>query len=65
MTERYVKGEKVKPANQASPSAPKGRTCAFPDCGTRLSIYNSSKFCWRHAPLDLHVPSGRRWRESA
>ncbi len=29
-------------------TAPAGRTCAEPGCGTRLSIYNSGDRCARH-----------------
>jgi hypothetical protein len=29
---------------------PRGRVCAEEGCGTRLSIYNDSCFCSRHAP---------------
>jgi hypothetical protein len=27
-----------------------GRTCAEPDCATRLSVYNQERFCSVHTP---------------
>ena len=38
------------------------RTCAAPDCKTRLSAYNRDSRCWQHEPvhrytLTVHSPS--------
>jgi hypothetical protein len=39
----------------------RGRTCASPDCATRLSRYNPSDVCARHAGwTDLQRPHWRR-----
>ena len=29
----------------------RGRVCADPSCGTRLSIYNDGEHCARHEPM--------------
>src|SRR5947208_13175858 len=31
------------------------RTCAEPECETRLSIYNLGERCWQHTPLPIPV----------
>ena len=28
-----------------------GRSCAFTNCSTHLSIYNKKKFCFLHSPV--------------
>ena len=35
------KGEKL-------PTYSENRGCSSPDCRTKLSIYNSSRYCWLH-----------------
>jgi hypothetical protein len=42
-----------------------GRTCAEPECVTRLSIYNRSEFCWQHEPVRTYVARGKRKRREA
>jgi len=41
------------------------RTCAEPNCATKLSIYNRSKFCWQHEPVHAFVARGKRKRRDA
>lgn len=33
------------------PSFPRHRVCSADGCRTRLSIYNSGQWCWRHEPV--------------
>jgi hypothetical protein len=35
-------------AGSEPPIQDKGRVCAMRGCGTVLSIYNGSAFCWQH-----------------
>jgi hypothetical protein len=42
-----------------------GRHCAFPGCGTVLSIYNGAKCCGAHSPIDLRAAVARESRPSA
>lgn len=37
-----------------------GRTCEAPDCGTRLSIYNSKRVCWQHTETAFPNFRGKR-----
>ena len=36
---------------EASARPPTGRVCTQDGCATVLSTYNSSSFCWLHAPV--------------
>lgn len=36
-----------------------GRTCAEPDCETRLSVYNDAEHCSLHNPIHLLRTRGR------
>lgn len=38
----------------------RGRVCAEPGCGTRLSIYNPGELCFRHAPMVIPRIRGRK-----
>lgn len=38
----------VQPNTERRKTQPKGRTCAHPDCETRLSIYNAGDECSVH-----------------
>ena len=60
MDERGEFGERHEGSISATPVAggtgrpsrtfPRGRTCAEPECGTKLSIYNDGRYCFRHGP---------------
>ena len=39
------------------------RTCAAPECSTRLSIYNLGATCWQHADLVFPNYRGKRLAE--
>jgi hypothetical protein len=45
------------PGRSRSRRYPPGRICELEGCGTWLSIYNGSEFCWVHAPVA--VPTHR------
>jgi len=38
----------------------KGRVCRESGCGTRLSIYNKGKFCYKHEPMAVPRTRGRK-----
>lgn len=41
----------------------RGRVCQAEDCGTVLSIYNATRWCWQHErphPFILQAPRKRR-----
>jgi hypothetical protein len=38
----------------------KGRVCSEPGCGTALSIYNKSRYCYLHQPLVTPRTRGRK-----
>jgi hypothetical protein len=37
------------------PRNDKVRTCAAPDCSTRLSAYNRDTRCWQHEPVHRYT----------
>lgn len=41
---------------------PQGRICADPDCHTKLSVYNTSEYCWQHADVTFPNYRGKRLR---
>ncbi len=41
-----------------------GRLCGNDGCGTRLSIYNRSGYCWLHQPLVFPNYRGRAIKPS-
>jgi hypothetical protein len=54
----YTYGQPLKAG--ATPTYPRKRYCQAPGCSTRLSIYNSSLFCWLHdsgGPRPRHSPT--------
>jgi len=40
----------------------KARICAEPDCGTSLSRFNVSRYCWNHQ--DVIELTGVKWRQA-
>ncbi|MDA8263069.1 MAG: hypothetical protein M0Z47_09590 [Actinomycetota bacterium] len=55
-----VGGIPVTGVSRASRAYPKDRVCKEPNCGTRLSIYNSGKYCFTHQPLTVPRTRGRK-----
>lgn len=37
-----------------------GRVCRQPGCGTRLSMYNSGKYCYDHEPMAVPRTRGKK-----
>jgi hypothetical protein len=50
MTE-IVKGAAIKGMTRPSRRFTTGRTCAKPNCSTKLSQYNKAEYCHAHAPV--------------
>lgn len=45
-----VAGERLVGYRRSARTFPRGRTCAWEGCATRLSMYNSGRLCAVHAP---------------
>ncbi|MGH9017400.1 MAG: hypothetical protein ACRDY1_06605 [Acidimicrobiales bacterium] len=43
-----IGGQAFTTYGRPSKTFPEGRTCGEPDCGTKLSIYNESEYCYQH-----------------
>ena len=54
--------EGIRPDGKTIPSPvfAKGRICERAGCGTRLSLYNSSRFCWQHAEVTFPLYRGKK-----
>jgi hypothetical protein len=48
---------KLPPPSQAVEG---GRTCAYPACETKLSIYNGADLCWQHTEIVFPNFRGKR-----
>ena len=59
-TDRAVQGTPFTGSDRPSKSFGKGRVCKEPDCETRLSMYNSGKFCYEHEPMTVPRTRGRK-----
>lgn len=46
-----VSGERLVGYRRSVRTFPRGRTCAWEECTTRLSMYNSGRLCAVHAPF--------------
>jgi hypothetical protein len=60
MSERSLSGHTLSGSERPSRAFAKNRTCREPGCTTRLSIYNSGKFCHRHEPMVVPRTRGRK-----
>lgn len=59
-TDRAVQGTPFTGSDRPSKSFGRGRVCKDPDCETRLSMYNSGKFCYEHEPMTVPRTRGRK-----
>ncbi|MFP5377562.1 MAG: hypothetical protein ACLGIO_12385 [Acidimicrobiia bacterium] len=59
-SERAVQGTPFTGSDRPSRSFGKGRVCKEPGCETRLSMYNSGKFCYEHEPMAVPRTRGRK-----
>ena len=53
MSEGSISGFPITGSDRPSRAIRKKRTCAEPDCGTRLSMYNSGRYCYLHEPMSI------------
>lgn len=60
VSERAVQGTPFRGADRPSKSFGKGRICKEAGCGTRLSMYNSGKFCYEHEPMAVPRTRGKK-----
>jgi len=58
--DRAVRGTPFSGSDRPSRSFGTGRVCKEPDCETRLSMYNSGKFCYEHEPMTVPRTRGRK-----
>jgi hypothetical protein len=65
LSQETYRGAPVRELPRRNRTFPKGRVCAAEGCGTVLSIYNRSEFCWQHEPVREYIPRGRRTRRAA
>ncbi|HVM04441.1 MAG TPA: hypothetical protein VM242_04635 [Acidimicrobiales bacterium] len=59
-SERAVQGTPFSGSDRPSKSFGRGRVCKEPGCETRLSMYNSGKFCYEHEPMTVPRTRGRK-----
>ena len=55
-----VGGSRITSIERPSRAFAKGRVCLEPGCATRLSIYNSGKFCYQHEPRTAPRTRGKK-----
>lgn len=60
MSERSMSGHSLSSSERPSRSFGKDRTCREPGCETKLSMYNSGKYCYKHEPMSVPRTRGRK-----
>lgn len=60
MSERSVAGTPFSGGGRPSRSFGRGRVCKESGCETRLSMYNSGKYCSQHEPLTVPRTRGKK-----
>jgi hypothetical protein len=60
MSERSVAGTPFNGGGRPSKAFSRNRVCKEPGCETRLSIYNSGKYCYQHEPLTVPRTRGKK-----
>ena len=60
-----IKGSRLGDSARPNRTYDDGRVCAHIGCGTRISIYNRSQYCWQHTPQRFPVVRGDRKRRVA
>ena len=56
------RGGSVRSLPRPNKTFAKGRVCAAPGCGTKLSMYSKWDHCWQHEPVHAYIPRGKRKR---
>lgn len=59
-SERAVQGTPFRGSDRPSRSFGTGRICRAEGCGTRLSMYNSGKYCYEHEPMTIPRTRGKK-----
>jgi hypothetical protein len=60
MSERSVQGTPFAGSERPSRSFGAGRTCKEVGCETKLSMYNSGKYCYQHEPMSVPRTRGKK-----
>ncbi len=60
VTERAVQATPFRGSDRPSRSFGSGRVCREAGCETRLSMYNSGKFCYEHEPMTVPRTRGKK-----
>lgn len=60
MNEQSVRAVASGGSERPSRSFARGRVCREPGCSTRLSIYNSGRYCYEHEPMAVPRTRGRK-----
>ncbi len=60
MSEQSVKATPFGGAERPSKAFGRGRVCRDPQCPTRLSMYNSGKYCYEHEPKTAPRTRGKK-----
>ena len=60
MSERSLGGHTLSGSERPSRSFGKDRTCRQAGGGTKLSMYNSGKYCYRHEPMTVPRTRGKK-----
>ena len=55
-----MRGVRAGNGGQPARAFRQGRSCAHPECSTRLSIYNPTDLCWQHEPAHPFVNMAHR-----
>jgi hypothetical protein len=60
-----LRGAAVRSLPRRNRTWAKDRVCAEDGCGTVISIYNRSTYCWAHEPVHYYVARGRKKKAEA
>ena len=60
MSERAVQGRPFVGSERPSRSFGGGRVCKEQGCETKLSMYNSGKYCYQHEPMSVPRTRGKK-----
>ena len=64
MTDTAVHATPFVGSERPSKAFAKGRVCKEPGCETRLSMYNSGKYCYAHEPMVVPRTRGKIIRDN-
>jgi hypothetical protein len=56
----HIGGRPISGHDRPSRAFKPDRVCEEADCGTRLSIYNKGKYCYKHEPHSVPRTRGRK-----